>query len=120
MTPRRQLLKIKVLTFENPIYFFATKPSLGTVRSKGRKNQGLHLTLSIYTGLMSNRRLQEAVQKFIVRDYSVSTRYTEYILNSGLCQGSSFATGLEVQDKRKRVLIISTGSKSVDGILGGE
>jgi len=33
--------------------------------------------------------------------------------------GSSFATGLEVQDKRKRVLAISTGSKSVDGILGG-
>ncbi|KAH9950889.1 Rad51-domain-containing protein [Amylocystis lapponica] len=34
-------------------------------------------------------------------------------------KGSSFATGLEVQEKRKRVLIISTGSKSVDTILGG-
>ncbi|KZV74888.1 hypothetical protein PENSPDRAFT_154551 [Peniophora sp. CONT] len=34
-------------------------------------------------------------------------------------QGSSFATGLEMQDKRKRVLCISTGSKAVDGILGG-
>ncbi|KAF8973643.1 Rad51-domain-containing protein [Flammula alnicola] len=33
--------------------------------------------------------------------------------------GSSFATGVEIQDKRKRVNIISTGSKSVDGILGG-
>ncbi|KAG6832552.1 hypothetical protein H0H92_000181 [Tricholoma furcatifolium] len=33
--------------------------------------------------------------------------------------GSSFATGVEVQDRRKRVLTISTGSKSVDGILGG-
>ncbi|TFK36933.1 hypothetical protein BDQ12DRAFT_230976 [Crucibulum laeve] len=33
--------------------------------------------------------------------------------------GSSFATGVEVQDKRKRVITISTGSKSVDGILGG-
>ncbi|THH09612.1 hypothetical protein EW145_g1897 [Phellinidium pouzarii] len=33
--------------------------------------------------------------------------------------GSSFATGLEVQDKRKKVLIMSTGSKSVDAILGG-
>ncbi|KAG5644613.1 Meiotic recombination protein dmc1 [Asterophora parasitica] len=33
--------------------------------------------------------------------------------------GSSFATGVEVQDKRKRVTTISTGSKSVDGILGG-
>ncbi|KAG1850624.1 Rad51-domain-containing protein [Suillus subalutaceus] len=33
--------------------------------------------------------------------------------------GSSFATGIEVQDRRKRVLIISTGSKSVDTILGG-
>uniref|UniRef100_A0A0W0FG71 Putative RecA family ATPase n=1 Tax=Moniliophthora roreri TaxID=221103 RepID=A0A0W0FG71_MONRR len=34
--------------------------------------------------------------------------------------GSSFSTGIEVQDKRKRVLTISTGSKSVDGILGGQ
>ncbi|KAJ2914259.1 hypothetical protein MD484_g6128, partial [Candolleomyces efflorescens] len=33
--------------------------------------------------------------------------------------GSSFATGVEVQDKRKKVLTISTGSKLVDGILGG-
>ncbi|CAL1694055.1 unnamed protein product [Somion occarium] len=33
--------------------------------------------------------------------------------------GSSFATGLEVQEKRKRVLFISTGSKNVDTILGG-
>ncbi|KAL4246973.1 RecA family protein [Abortiporus biennis] len=33
--------------------------------------------------------------------------------------GSSFATGLEIQEKRKRVLIISTGSKNVDTILGG-
>ncbi|THH33478.1 hypothetical protein EUX98_g706 [Antrodiella citrinella] len=32
--------------------------------------------------------------------------------------GSSFATGLEVQEKRKKVLFISTGSKSVDTILG--
>lgn len=35
-------------------------------------------------------------------------------------QGSSFATGLEVSEKRKRVLVISTGSKNVDGILGGQ
>ncbi|OJA17386.1 RAD51 protein [Rhizopogon vesiculosus] len=34
-------------------------------------------------------------------------------------KGSSFATGIEVQDRRKRVLVISTGSKSVDTILGG-
>ncbi|KAF8078846.1 Rad51-domain-containing protein [Lyophyllum atratum] len=33
--------------------------------------------------------------------------------------GSSFSTGVEVQDKRKRVMTISTGSKSVDAILGG-
>ncbi|KAA1468023.1 Rad51-domain-containing protein [Dentipellis sp. KUC8613] len=33
--------------------------------------------------------------------------------------GSSFATGLEMQDKRKRVLAISTGSKLVDAMLGG-
>ncbi|KAI0651999.1 Rad51-domain-containing protein [Trametes meyenii] len=33
--------------------------------------------------------------------------------------GSSFATGLEVQEKRKRVLVVSTGSKAVDTALGG-
>ncbi|KAI0264702.1 Rad51-domain-containing protein [Gloeopeniophorella convolvens] len=33
--------------------------------------------------------------------------------------GTSFATGLELQEKRKRVLVVSTGSKSVDGMLGG-
>ncbi|KAF7330049.1 RecA family ATPase [Mycena kentingensis (nom. inval.)] len=33
--------------------------------------------------------------------------------------GSSFATGVEVQDKRKRVFTISTGSKAVDQIMGG-
>ncbi|KAF8491896.1 Rad51-domain-containing protein [Russula emetica] len=33
-------------------------------------------------------------------------------------KGSSFATGLELQEKRKRVLAISTGSKAVDAILG--
>ncbi|CAE6535465.1 unnamed protein product [Rhizoctonia solani] len=33
--------------------------------------------------------------------------------------GSSFQTGVQVADKRKRVLQISTGSKSVDGMLGG-
>ncbi|KAK7064046.1 meiotic recombination protein dmc1 [Favolaschia claudopus] len=32
--------------------------------------------------------------------------------------GSSFATGVEIQDKRKRVIMISTGSKAVDGIMG--
>jgi len=37
-----------------------------------------------------------------------------------IMKGSSFATGIEVQDRRKRVLVISTGSKSVDTILGGE
>ncbi|KAF8632970.1 hypothetical protein AX15_001567 [Amanita polypyramis BW_CC] len=33
--------------------------------------------------------------------------------------GSSFATGFEVQDRRRKVLVISTGSKSVDSMLGG-
>jgi len=33
--------------------------------------------------------------------------------------GSSFATGLELQERRKRVLTISTGSKVVDAMLGG-
>ncbi|KAF7325531.1 hypothetical protein MKEN_00402400 [Mycena kentingensis (nom. inval.)] len=34
--------------------------------------------------------------------------------------GSSCATGVEVQDKRKRVFTISTGSKAVDQIMAGQ
>ncbi|KAF7300017.1 RecA family ATPase [Mycena kentingensis (nom. inval.)] len=33
--------------------------------------------------------------------------------------GSSCATGVEVQDKRKRVFTISTGSRAVDQIMAG-
>lgn len=33
--------------------------------------------------------------------------------------GSSFLTGVELQEKRRRVNVISTGSKIVDTILGG-
>ncbi|KAF7319296.1 RecA family ATPase [Mycena chlorophos] len=33
--------------------------------------------------------------------------------------GSAFATGVEVQEKRKRVFTVSTGSKAVDNIMGG-
>ncbi|KAF6766623.1 Rad51-domain-containing protein, partial [Ephemerocybe angulata] len=33
--------------------------------------------------------------------------------------GSAFSTGVEVADKRKKVISISTGSKIVDGMLGG-
>ncbi|KAH7107079.1 Rad51-domain-containing protein [Auriculariales sp. MPI-PUGE-AT-0066] len=33
--------------------------------------------------------------------------------------GSSFSTGVEVASRRRRVISISTGSKSVDAILGG-
>ncbi|CAE6540125.1 unnamed protein product [Rhizoctonia solani] len=33
--------------------------------------------------------------------------------------GSSFQTGMQVSEKRKRVLQISSGSKSVDAMLGG-
>ncbi|GJJ07219.1 hypothetical protein Clacol_001419 [Clathrus columnatus] len=59
--------------------------------------------------------------------------HTTYVLCEGLSEakvdkikdavqktlGSSFATGLEVQDKRHTVRYISTGSKAVDVILGG-
>jgi hypothetical protein len=59
--------------------------------------------------------LQEAAHKILVRVSSHSL----LSLRLMLLQGSSFATGLEMQDKRKRVLWISTGSKAVDAILGG-
>jgi meiotic recombination protein DMC1 len=35
------------------------------------------------------------------------------------CRGSAFKTGLEMKDKRKQVIHITTGSTALDGILGG-
>jgi len=34
-------------------------------------------------------------------------------------QPTAFATGLELADRRQNVIMISTGSKSVDAMLGG-
>jgi hypothetical protein len=58
--------------------------------------------------------LQEAAHKILV-----SPRYGVALTINLHWQGSSFATGVDVQEKRKRVLVISTGSKSVDAVLGG-
>ncbi|KAJ7631155.1 Rad51-domain-containing protein [Roridomyces roridus] len=60
-------------------------------------------------------KIKEAAHKILV--CPIQTR--PYPLTPIDAQGSSFATGVEVQDKRKKVLTISTGSKAVDGILGG-
>lgn len=54
------------------------------------------------------------------QDYRASRCYDIIELKFNSFQGSSFATGIEVQSKRRRVLTISTGSKSVDTILGGK
>ena len=35
------------------------------------------------------------------------------------CRGNMFKTGLEVKDKRKGIINISTGAKALDAILGG-
>ena len=35
------------------------------------------------------------------------------------CRGNVFKTGLEVKDKRKGIINISTGAKALDTILGG-
>lgn len=61
-------------------------------------------------------RIQEAAQKILVCLVSLLQPSVSFL---NVCQGSSFATGVEVQDKRKRVMSISTGSKLVDTILGG-
>ncbi|PPQ64536.1 hypothetical protein CVT26_002075 [Gymnopilus dilepis] len=53
-----------------------------------------------------------------IRKLLIRFSYNSFALRSAPL-GSSFATGVEVQDKRKRVNVISTGSKGVDGILGG-
>ncbi|KAN0100284.1 meiotic recombination protein dmc1 [Tylopilus felleus] len=59
-------------------------------------------------------KIKEAAQKI-----AVTICLSNMIRGLILAQGSSFATGVEVQDRRKRVLMLSTGSKSVDAILGG-
>jgi meiotic recombination protein DMC1 len=35
------------------------------------------------------------------------------------CRGSAFKTGLEMKDKRKQVIHVTTGSTALDAILGG-
>jgi len=60
-------------------------------------------------------KIKEAAHKILV--CRILGAYMGILTSSS--QGSSFSTGVEVQDKRKRVLVISTGSKSVDAILGG-
>jgi RecA/RadA recombinase len=35
------------------------------------------------------------------------------------CRGSCFKTGLEMKDKRSQIVKITTGSKALDGIVGG-
>ena len=35
------------------------------------------------------------------------------------CRGSAFKTGLEMKEKRKQIIHITTGSAALDGILGG-
>lgn len=61
-------------------------------------------------------KIKEAAQKIAVCSLPLFLAYF-WLKNGG--QGSSFATGVEVQDRRKKVNAISTGSKMVDGILGG-
>lgn len=53
------------------------------------------------------------------RSLHVSLSGLGYQLIILILQGSSFATGLDVQERRQTVQYISTGSKSVDAILGG-
>ncbi|KAF9225413.1 hypothetical protein BS17DRAFT_598272 [Gyrodon lividus] len=113
MTTRRNLLKIKVST--------SSSPDMGRVSSL----QG-----------MSEAKVEKikvaAYMRFITLNSIVTLLHSgSSAENRGNCifskentwltilQGSSFGTGIEVQDRRKRVLVISTGSKSVDAILGG-
>jgi meiotic recombination protein DMC1 len=62
-------------------------------------------------------KIKEASQKILVRALLLGTVSLSHTDNR--VQGSSFQTGVQVSDKRKRVLQISSGSKSVDSMLGG-
>jgi predicted ATP-dependent serine protease len=42
-----------------------------------------------------------------------------YVTTIANTQPTAFATGLELADRRQNVIMISTGSKSVDAMLGG-
>jgi hypothetical protein len=91
----------------------AEKHYIGHVRSEGRENQGRSVVnpLCLSTDVSSGSRSQ---------DFGIVVMPSCCLPKLIGIQGSSFATGVEIQDRRKRVLSISTGSKTVDAILGGE
>jgi hypothetical protein len=113
------MLKIKVsiyLSATTGVVIHTPWIASGNVRSQGGENQGKkHFAAYICAPCLILS--QEAAHKIIVRLF-----YPLPFVSRGKAKnkGSSFATGLELQEKRKRVLVISTGSKAVDSILGGK
>ncbi|KAG8219473.1 hypothetical protein J3R82DRAFT_402 [Butyriboletus roseoflavus] len=87
---------------------------VGHVGGESRKDQGNSVyalrNTRPYCSFHSGSRAEDCGNRFVSNVIQELTQV----------QGSSFATGVEVQDRRKRVLVISTGSKSVDAILGGK
>lgn len=55
---------------------------------------------------------QEVATKLLVSCYLLIVMIAD-------TQPTAFATGLELADRRQNVIMISTGSKSVDAMLGG-
>ncbi|ETW87057.1 hypothetical protein HETIRDRAFT_413401 [Heterobasidion irregulare TC 32-1] len=96
MTTRRQMLKLKVL-YHSCLY--AMTLNLGSPQGMSEAKV---------------EKIKPHIRCSFV-ELAVAGKPRTYVYR----QGSSFATGLEMQDKRKRVLALSTGSKSVDAMLGG-
>ena len=112
MTTRRQLLKVKVSARPLPTHCLILGAPRDFQRQRSKKSRyvGYADRVDRADGYCLGCRGKNH-GSCLRRIYPTLTHKT---------QGSSFATGLEVSDKRKRVLVISTGSKNVDGILGGQ
>jgi meiotic recombination protein DMC1 len=114
MTTRRQMLKIKVFWRIFSIFSVSNHESQGMSEAKVEKIKVRRPTdFPCYSMSQNSAIRTRLLRSSLVLIQSIPAWLT-------MDQGSSFATGVEVQDRRKRVIIISTGSKAVDGILGGQ
>ena len=112
MTTRRQLLKVKVRIHPSFVFALILSSPRDFQRQRSRRLRYVHDVgnVDLINEHWLGRRGEDSCS------YSTGIHLLPGTYKT---QGSSFATGLEVSDKRKPVLIISTGSKNVDGILGG-
>ena len=97
MTSKRNLLKLKVGTRLNILLPHLTSGMIIQGLSEAKVDK-IKVPYLLHVNLPAELLTKEAVHKLL---------------------GSPFQTGVQVSESRRRVFSLSTGSKSVDAMLGG-